>query len=337
VLDFYGACEQWRERSKEIEKAVDSEKSARKAAPNAARDAKKDADKSTTDSRQVHDAYCKQPEGDSPTPDDPKKDAHQSSAHGDEKAGADMSARTLPDLNPYIQNVIMVDGLDEVPNHRRPGGDCAGQPTAQGQTTSTSGTEAGNGSSKAKAAAGDEAEAVDFRVSLQHLEDLQLAILTHLTAELPSVAIGTLRHGRDGWKDAASIVVSSTPVLYLDVRRRPPARDAKRLDDKEDNESLAARILYEAKLYRDAEWTVIRRNGRLDVLDVSRMAFWHMKWKEAMSLAQGGRDVKATVQLHEAIRLAKEENQPQKQPKVCSQALAFLSQPSQLALSAIPQ
>ncbi len=56
-------------------------------------------------------------------------------------------------------------------------------------------------------------------VCRKQLEDLRLTILSHLMATLPCVAIGTLRHGNDGWKESASLVQSKIPVLYIDVRQ----------------------------------------------------------------------------------------------------------------------
>ena len=147
---------------------------------------------------------------------------------------ANEGARIFPDLNPYIPNVIMVDGLEE-----------------------------------------DESGMVKGFSTIQ-LDSLRLMILSHLMASLPCMAIGTLRHGdKDGWKDSASLVQSNIPVLYLDVRQRPAIVT--------DPGLTADRLFQEAKKSLDEDWEAIARSGRLDVLDVCRMAFWHSVCQAMMS------------------------------------------------------
>ena len=142
-------------------------------------------------------------------------------------ASADES-RIFPDLNPFIQNVIMVDGLDEDDS-----GLVKGFSTAQ-------------------------------------LDALRRMILSHLQTTLPCVAIGTLRHGdRDGWKDAASLVQDNIPVLYVDARPRPTFEPSLSADA----------LLAKTKAYLSQEWESIKGSGRLDVLDVCRMAFWHTTYQ----------------------------------------------------------
>jgi hypothetical protein len=88
------------------------------------------------------------------------------------------SQRTYSDLNPYIQNIIMVDGVND--------------------------------------------EAGESTFCIKQMENLRMLILSHFMTTLPCVAIGTLRQGKDGWKDSACLVQKNVPVLYIDVRRRPP-------------------------------------------------------------------------------------------------------------------
>jgi hypothetical protein len=277
VLDFYASCEQWRERLEDIKKAHDPKRSAK--------------NKAAADSVQCEDKAQKQ-------------------------TGAETQGPTLSDLNPYIQNVIIVDGLEEVSNQRK-GDNVERHGSVQSSNVGDLDRQDVAGSTST---ARDVSETGDFRVSLQHMQELQLGILTHLTTELPSVAIGTLRSGKDGFKTAASIVVSSTPVLYLDVRRRPPVKlpvqDAASRAQLREPERLkiAEQILKEAKIYREVEWTAIKDSKRLDVLDTSRMAFWHMKWKEALSIVEKTSENKAMV-LHQAIKLA-EKDLPTKDSKV---------------------
>ncbi len=87
-----------------------------------------------------------------------------------------LSQRIFSDLNPYIQNIIMVDGV--------------------------------NGDSK------------EATLCIEKMENLRMLILSHFMTTLPCVAIGTLRQGKDGWKDSACLVQKNVPVLYIDVRAR---------------------------------------------------------------------------------------------------------------------
>jgi hypothetical protein len=165
--------------------------------------------------------------------------------------------RIFPDLNPFIQNVIMVDGLDE------------------------------------------DDDGVVKGFSTMQLESLRLMILSHLMTSLPCVAIGTLRHGStDGWKDSASLVQTNIPVLYIDVRRRPSFESHLSPDE----------LLEAAKKHCNQEWESIASSGRLDVLDVCRMAFWHSVCQSATGRSTAGESritVNSALSIHDAITQAK--------------------------------
>jgi hypothetical protein len=217
------------------------------------------------------------------------------------------------DLNPYIQNVIMVDGLDEDKG-------CS--------------------------------------LSPKPLETLRLMILTHLMTLFPCVAIGTLRHGKDGWKDSASLVKADIPVLYIDVRQHSPSKrlpaehanpvrqktetvkkigELKSLlstysnreaayqlstafpeeEDKDNNlewesfpiterKEKAAQLIKTAMTHKENESKCIKESGRVDVLDACRMAYWHSICHRAETLINGNQKSK-TFSIYEAISILENE------------------------------
>jgi hypothetical protein len=135
--------------------------------------------------------------------------------------------------------------------------------------------------------------------STVHLENLRLMILSHLMTSLPCVAIGTLRHGsEDGWKDSASLVQTNIPVLYIDVRKRPSFGSHLSPDE----------LLEAATKHCHQEWESIACSGRLDVLDVCRMAYWHSICQSATGRSITGESritVNAAISIHDAIAQAK--------------------------------
>jgi hypothetical protein len=135
--------------------------------------------------------------------------------------------------------------------------------------------------------------------STMQLENLRLMILSHLMTSLPCVAIGTLRHGsKDGWKDSASLVQTNIPVLYIDVRRRPSFESHLSPDE----------LLEAATKHCSQEWDSIASSGRLDVLDVCRMAFWHGICQNAAGRSIPGESritINAAISIHDAITQAK--------------------------------
>jgi hypothetical protein len=181
------------------------------------------------------------------------------------------------DLNPYIENVIMVDGLDE-------------QGTA---------------------------------INTNEMESLRLAILTYLTTSLPCVALGTLRHGEDGWKDSASLVQANIPVLYIDVRNHDNYDEACKSIPKIDASgsktmmSLDERMKVVKKIHSametdcSMEWDELSNVDKYDVLDVCRIAFMHTAYHTAIELKEDVKPIHAhnAIQIHEAIKQLKRDHQ----------------------------
>jgi hypothetical protein len=157
------------------------------------------------------------------------------------------------------------------------------------------------------------------------LDSLRLMILSYLMASLPCMAIGTLRHGdRDGWKDSASLVQSNIPVLYLDVRQRKPFDD---FDSETDPGLTADQLLQKAKKCLDQEWGAIAAAGRLDVLDVCRMSFWHSVCQSMMAkLVSGGPrpSTETSLSICDAIEQAKKTNRVIEESTLPVRVLSFL-------------
>ena len=142
-------------------------------------------------------------------------------------------------------------------------------------------------------------------INRTQLENLQRIILTHLTTAHPSVAIGTLRHGIDGWKESASLVQRKIPVLYIDVRQRQEA--TKKDLPAEPDEDAAKKLITSAKEHSVKVWHSIKERGKLDVLDVCRMAYFHSIWLDAKTLSKSWVPVSDfSISIHDAIRKEEE-------------------------------
>jgi hypothetical protein len=210
---------------------------------------------------------------------------------------SERDTRICPDLNPYIQNLIMVDGVDEV----------------------------------------------EDTICTKHMEKLRMLILSYFIATLPCVAIGTLRHGQDGWKDSTCLVQKSIPVLYIDIRERPPdlseemiklrrkveekKANWKEMDECEEMEKAkkeepkpeedppgsknpGLKLFEITQKYCDQEWEWLACHKRYDVLDVCRIAFWHSIWERVKNrlLAHNSSKLQVSdyeLSIYDAIELAK--------------------------------
>lgn len=234
-------------------------------------------------------------------------------------------SESFPDLNPHIQNVIMVDGLKEIGN--------------------------------------------ELELCTMQLEDLRLTILSHLMATLPCIAVGTLRHGIEGWKDSASLVQSKIPVLYIDIRQEnrkfwlckinelekgknpsvkkyksakkvsyaeqsvSPIKDllvdekkpAQNSDDESDKlsggqEAFAKKLVEDALNHcRSVVWQGLQQNEqhRFDILDVCRTAFLHSIYKLATKICTASSGLDSQLcrgnyqprSIHQAIEQEKKRKQ----------------------------
>jgi hypothetical protein len=251
VQEFYNACEQWQDRLQDIKQAnkLENHKKAIAESPEITGDSAAEKAHNSLEKADIA-AQAAEIPGNTDAKEENKEDAQ-----GDD----DTTARYYyKDLNPYIQNVIMVDGIEEIL-------EANGDPTVKLSTT--------------------------------QLEHIQLAILSYLTTSLPSVAIGTLRHGTDGWKDSASLVEANIPVLFLDVRNP--------VDFEGEND--AEKLIEKAKQVYDGNRKEIEKCGRLDVLDTCRMAYYHRVWQKAKMLMVGETPSEDVVTIHNAIKLLEDE------------------------------